>query len=332
KEDRIVLGRNPPTLFRAAVSGGHSLWRRYAGTEKRLPRYIIGSETGSSRLLIQPSYVQILFWTLAGKEKMKIMKKSYHRKVMWREFFTNKTIRIMKMYVIIAFMTLGELMATDVLTQNISLDIQDQPLSQAISEIEQMTDYHVFYNSKLVDLSQKITIQIRNASLEEALDHLFANKEIDYLLVKNLIVLFRKGDPDAEKWIKTIVQEDPVQDKSVYTNRVVTLLTRDKITLRPTRPILSGIVTDESGEPLIGVNVLVKGTNQGTSTDFEGRFSLDEVDDQAVLVVSYIGYQTQEIKVGGRTEIEIVLIEDSQTLDEVVVVGYGTQKKSDLTG
>src|SRR5690606_32602389 len=104
------------------------------------------------------------------------------------------------------------------------------------------------------------------------------------------------------------------------------------ITLRPTRPILSGIVTDESGEPLIGVNVLIKGTTRGTSTDFEGRFTLDEVDEQAVLVVSYIGYQTQEIKVGGRTMIEIVLIEDSQTLDEVVVVGYGTQKKSDLTG
>ncbi|HLU94418.1 MAG TPA: SusC/RagA family TonB-linked outer membrane protein, partial [Membranihabitans sp.] len=85
-------------------------------------------------------------------------------------------------------------------------------------------------------------------------------------------------------------------------------------------------------EPLIGVNVLIKGTTRGTSTDFEGRFTLDEVDEQAVLVVSYIGYQTQEIKVGGRTMIEIVLIEDSQTLDEVVVVGYGTQKKSDLTG
>jgi|SRR5690606_17158737 len=91
---------------------------------------------------------------------MKIMNKTYDRKVVWRDFFTKKTIRIMKLYVIIVFMTLGELLATDVLTQNISLNIQDQPLSQAIAEIEQMTDYHVFYNSKLVDLSQKITVQI----------------------------------------------------------------------------------------------------------------------------------------------------------------------------
>lgn len=260
------------------------------------------------------------------------MKKSYHRKLMWREFFTKKTIRIMKLYAIIAFMTLGELMATDVLTQNISLNIKDQPLSQAIAKIEQLTEYHVFYNSKLVDLSQRITVEIRNASLEEALDLLFANKEIDYLLVKNLIVLFRKGDPDAEKWIKTIVEAEPVPDKSISINRVVSPLKSANITLRPTRPILSGIVTDESGEPLIGVNILVKGTNRGTSTDIEGRFTLDEVDEQAVLVVSYIGYQSQEIKVGGRTEIEIMLVEDSQTLDEVVVVGYGTQKMSDLTG
>ncbi len=266
------------------------------------------------------------------RKKNEIMKKSYHRKVIWREFFTKKTIRIMKMYVIILFMTLGELMATEVLTQNISLDIKNKPLSQAISKIEQMTEYHVFYNSKLVDVSQKITVQIHNASLEEALDHLFANKEIDYLLIKNLIVLFKRGDPDAEKWLETILDEEPAAKKDLSENRVIPLLKKDKITLQPIRPTLSGAVKDQSGEPLIGVNVLVKGTNKGTSTDFEGRFTLEEVDEQAILVISYIGYQTQEIKIGGKTEIEVTLLEDSQTLDEVVVVGYGTQKKSDLTG
>ncbi|WP_236974103.1 SusC/RagA family TonB-linked outer membrane protein [Membranihabitans maritimus] len=95
---------------------------------------------------------------------------------------------------------------------------------------------------------------------------------------------------------------------------------------------VSGMVTDQNGEPLIGVNVLVKGTDKGTATDFDGNFTLEDVGDQAVLVVSYIGYQTQEVPLNGKHEITITLLEDSQTLDEVVVVGYGTVKKENLTG
>ncbi len=101
----------------------------------------------------------------------------------------------------------------------------------------------------------------------------------------------------------------------------------------PDLPIdISGNVTDENGEPLIGVNIQVKGTNLGTATDFDGHFSLEEVAEEAVLVVSYVGYQTQEIPVDGRTSLNIVMTSDSQLLDEVVVVGYGIQKKTNLTG
>lgn len=95
---------------------------------------------------------------------------------------------------------------------------------------------------------------------------------------------------------------------------------------------VSGVITDEEGEPLIGVNILVKGTNNGVSTDFEGRFSLEDVDENAVLVISYVGYQTQEVPVVGQSNLNITMVSDSQLLDEVVVVGYGTMKKSDLTG
>src|SRR5690606_35730550 len=95
---------------------------------------------------------------------------------------------------------------------------------------------------------------------------------------------------------------------------------------------VTGEVLDSNGEPLIGVNIQVKGTNLGTSTNIEGRFELGGLAENAVLVVSYIGYQTQEINVSGQSYFEIVLKEDSQTLDEIVVVGYGTQRKSDLTG
>ncbi|HLT93548.1 MAG TPA: TonB-dependent receptor, partial [Membranihabitans sp.] len=95
---------------------------------------------------------------------------------------------------------------------------------------------------------------------------------------------------------------------------------------------VNGRVVDSNGEPLIGVNILVKGTNKGTTTDFDGQFILEDIDDQAVLMLSYIGYHSQEISVDGRRDISIVMLEDIQTLDEVVVVGYGTQKKVNLTG
>lgn len=95
---------------------------------------------------------------------------------------------------------------------------------------------------------------------------------------------------------------------------------------------VTGTVKDQEGETLIGVNVQVKGTNKGTSTDFEGNFELDDIDGNAVLVFSYIGYQTLEVPVEGRSIIDITLASDVVLLEEVVVVGYGTQKKINLTG
>ena len=95
---------------------------------------------------------------------------------------------------------------------------------------------------------------------------------------------------------------------------------------------VTGQVTDQQGEPLIGVNVLIKGSNQGTSTDVEGNFSINNVEETAVLVFSYIGYQTLEVNLDGRSSIVVKMASDAQLLDELVVVGYGTVKKSDLTG
>lgn len=95
---------------------------------------------------------------------------------------------------------------------------------------------------------------------------------------------------------------------------------------------LKGVIKDNTGEPVIGANVMVKGTTNGTITDFDGNYSLTGVKASDVLVISYIGYVTQEVKVGGRTEIDVTLVEDSKALEEVVVIGYGTAKKKDLTG
>src|SRR5690606_36957032 len=95
--------------------------------------------------------------------------------------------------------------------------------------------------------------------------------------------------------------------------------------------IVSGTIVSETGEPVPGVNIIVKGTTQGTTSDIEGRYSLDAPDD-AILVYSFIGYVTQEIAVNQRSVIDVTLQSDVKQLEEVVVVGYGTQKRSDLTG
>ena len=94
---------------------------------------------------------------------------------------------------------------------------------------------------------------------------------------------------------------------------------------------VSGTVSDAMG-PLPGANVLVKGTTNGTQTDFDGNYTLNNVADDATLVISYIGYSTMEIAIDGRTQIDVTLEEDAAELDEVVLVGYGSTKKSDLTG
>lgn len=95
---------------------------------------------------------------------------------------------------------------------------------------------------------------------------------------------------------------------------------------------ISGTVTDKSGEPIIGANVLVKGTSQGIITDLDGNFTLNNVPANAELVISYIGYKEQTIKIGSQTSFSVKLVEDTELIDEVVVVGYASQKKVNLTG
>ena len=95
---------------------------------------------------------------------------------------------------------------------------------------------------------------------------------------------------------------------------------------------VEGVITDASGEPMIGVNVLVKGTTNGAVTDMDGKFVIHKVKSSDMLSVSYIGYTSQDIKVGSRNSFTITLREDSKTLDEVVVIGYGSVRKKDLTG
>ncbi len=183
-------------------------------------------------------------------------------------------------------------------TTMVSINVENQTVKEVLDEIENTTEYSFFYNTRHVDLDRKVSVNINNADIFEVLDDVFSGTNVVYSVKDRSIIL-------SVKDVSPVITQN-----------------YNKIT---------GTVVDASGIPVIGANVMVKGTSTGTITDMDGRFTLD-VPKDAILEVSYIGYSTQTVKVGGQNSLSIMLKEDTQALDEVVVVGYGTVKKRDLTG
>ena len=169
-------------------------------------------------------------------------------------------------------------------------------VKEIIKQIEDQTDYLFVYSNEKVDLSHRVSLNASDISVINVLNRIFENSDIGYAMEGNNILLMKKEAIRQQKG-----------------------------------KVLKGAVKDQSGEPVIGANVVVKGTTNGTVTDVDGNFTL-EVSNTDVLLVSFIGYMTREIPVKDRNILNIHLIEDTKSLDEVVVVGYGTQKKVNLTG
>ena len=159
------------------------------------------------------------------------------------------------------------------------------------------SEFSFFYNVRHVDLNRRVSVVVKDSDVFNVLDKLFSETDVTYKVLDKKIIL-----------TKTEV------NASQQNGRTVT-----------------GRVVDKNGDPIIGANVVVKGTTQGTVTDIDGHYSI-ATPDGAILKISYIGYHVQEITVGAQSKIDVQLIEDSQNLDEVVVVGYGTQKKVNMTG
>ena len=180
--------------------------------------------------------------------------------------------------------------------QVLSLNVVDRPLGEVLELIEEQTDLHFFYNGKLINMDRKVSVSAVNADVFTALEQVFAHSDIEYKVVGTDVILS--------------VREGITQEKA-----------KKKIT---------GSVVDEAGEPIIGANIVEKGTTNGTMSDMNGDFSL-EVSSDAVLQVSYIGFSTYEEGVKDKNEFRVVMREDLQNLDEVVVVGYGSVEKKELT-
>lgn len=180
-----------------------------------------------------------------------------------------------------------------------SLVSNNRMISEILDEIEQKTDFTFFYNNKDIDVARRVSVKIDSENVFSALDAIFSGTGIVYKVLDKNIVLSKQN-----------ALIDSVQQTG----------------------IIKGNVLDNLGEPVIGASVLVEGTTNGVITDLDGNFILSNVPTDAILLVSYVGYKTQRIQVSGKTSFKIVLQEDSEVLDEVVVVGYGTQKKESLTG
>lgn len=242
-------------------------------------------------------------------------------------FFTNyfdfywKRRLLMKLSIVNLVMLIGGiqfLAAKNVKSQDldslrVTVEIRNGSLEDLFRQIEQQTSLKFVYGLYISKGHLQISIPRRSRTVKSTLDIGLEGTNLVYQQKNENIVIFPQ-----------VISKPVVQN-----TRVVPLIQRlDRFVAQE---ILEGQVVDQDGEPLIGVNVLVKGTTQGTATDIDGRFALENVDDNAVLVFSYVGYQTQEVNLSGRANITITMVEDLQTLDEVVVVGYGTQKKVSLT-
>ncbi len=215
----------------------------------------------------------------------------------------NKLLLIMRISLLFLIIGTLNIFATSSYSQSVKLDLKlnNVTLEQFFDAIKAQTEFSIVLKSSDVNLKEKVSIQARQQSVEQVLTQVLKGYNLSFEIKDKYIIIFKTEERKAAQGV-------PQQKK-----------------------ILKGIVKDEKGEPVIGASVLEKGSTNGSITDLDGVFSI-QTTPESTLVISYIGYQTQELAVANRSTFDIILREDSEVLEEVVVVGYGTQKKSSLTG
>lgn len=218
-----------------------------------------------------------------------------------------KIFRALKLSTLCLILGVEAGFATESYSQKMTftISVQDQSVKEVFDYIEQHSEFIIFYLDETIDVNRKVSVNLKDQRVESILEQLFKNTDVTYTINDRQILLSKRKEVTEVAPVVAVVQ----QKKNTVT----------------------GVVLDPTGMPVIGANIMVKGTTSGTITDMDGKFSLD-VDKDATLVISYIGFASQEIKVGNQTKLSISLKEDSEALDELVVVGYGTQKKVNLTG
>jgi TonB-dependent starch-binding outer membrane protein SusC len=199
----------------------------------------------------------------------------------------------------------------DLIDQKVSIQVQNQDVVQVFTILEKAADVKFMYNPRKIDSKRKVSVNFVNEKLSTVLDYLLEPLNLSYEVSGKQIILSRR---------KNSVGALPTKDMTPAVVATVAF------------PI-TGTVVDDKGQPLIGASVVLKGTSKGAITDVDGNFQLelDEADKNGILVVSFVGYDSKEVAINNQKQINVRL-ESGKSLNEVVVVGYGTQKKKDLTG
>ena len=217
----------------------------------------------------------------------------------------NQIFRIMKLTLILCFLAITQILAVNSYSQTakLSLKMEDATVKDVLLEIEKNSEFYFLYSNKLIDVNRRVNVNLNDKSINEVLDQLFEGEQVNYSIVDRQIIL------SPEKIYESEIMPESQQEKGV-----------------------TGKVTDSKGIPLPGVTVLVKGTTHGTVTDANGLYDLSPVDEDDIIVYSFIGMITQEIRVGSLASINVSMVVDAIGIEEVVAIGYGTQKKVNLTG
>ncbi|NER13872.1 SusC/RagA family TonB-linked outer membrane protein [Leptobacterium flavescens] len=238
----------------------------------------------------------------------------------------------MKIYAVLLCISIAKLFADNTYAQNISLKMRNVELKTIFTEIEKKSEYSFFYNNSLVDVSKKKSLNVENKEVLDVLSTLLKNTEIDYKIFKKQIILFPKNNVSIGNLLKELLEKNE-QTVNSDANDVgdANLENVEAIFEDAVQDLVSGNVSDNNGTPLIGVSVVIKGTTTGTQTDFDGNYQIDAKQGD-ILVFSYIGMQTTEITVGTSKTINVTMQESVNSLEEVIVVAYGTAKKGDFTG
>ncbi|TDN96654.1 TonB-linked SusC/RagA family outer membrane protein [Sunxiuqinia elliptica] len=231
------------------------------------------------------------------------MKKTINS-VLWagNACLARKFLRTMKLTAFLLLLTVFQVMGLESYSQGttISLNYESTSLKEVLMKIEDETDFYFLYSSAMIDVDQKVSVNVKDERIVDALDQVFNSLGISYEIKGRQVLLHsNNSDTDLGRFLQ--------QSMSV-----------------------SGKVTDSSGQALPGVAVVIKGTTQGTITDFDGNYNLTQVSAEAILVFSFVGMQTEEVLVGKQSKIDLVMRESTIGLDEVVAIGYGTSTRKKL--
>lgn len=215
-----------------------------------------------------------------------------------------KTLLIMRFAVILMLLGILQASASNAYSQKtrLSLNLQDTELVRVLDQIENQSEFYFLYNEKLLDIERKVDIKAKDQLINNILADLFAGTDVEYTIIDRKIIL-------APDYLTTENPSPVIQQQFV----------------------VNGVVRDNNGELMPGVNIQVDGTTIGVISDASGQYSISVPDPNSVLIFSFVGYSEVREQVAGRRVIDIIMESETESLDEVIVIGYGTQRKRDVT-